>query len=574
MKGVRLLNIKVRKILRGAVLSSFLMASMVVGGCGAKMPSSATVLGEQEREDAWEEAKTTPFGKYPEKVVYSLGKMTEAANSHMPSGDTYENNAYTRFLLKQLNVQNEDTFEIDGNNDYKEKVAISIASKNLPDVMLVDNEQTLQQLVDQDLIEDLTDVYKSCTSDRIKRIYASYGDKILAKATFDGRLMALPETNIDNGPSLFWVRKDWMDQLGLPAPKTVEDVQKILTAFVKKDPGHNGKGKTVGLVTRPELTGDCGYSQEYQTDIIFASYGAYPQQWVRDKDGRVVYGSIQPQAKKALSTLRSMYQKGQLDRDFLVRNSNNLVDLIVSGRCGAFFGPWWAPNNPLMESLEKNTSARWVPYLIATDKEGNTSFAAQNPTGKYVVVRKGYEHPEIVMKITSVLFDKMTYGQSGTEELENYYKWNVDPTARPLSINVDYKNALDICYRDLVDVITGGKSPSKLDLLEGSYYCACKEYIQAVNRQSATPTDWAAYTSRITACRAISGENVKEVPSLFYGQTKTMKSNWWKLQEMERAAYLSIVTGDKPLSYFDTFVKEWKKEGGDQITREVAKDHS
>ena len=30
--------------------------------------------------------------------------------------------------------------------------------------------------------------------------------------------------------------------------------------------------------------------------------------------------------------------------------------------------------------------------LITTDKDGNTNFAAQNPTYKYVVVRKGYEH--------------------------------------------------------------------------------------------------------------------------------------------------------------------------------------
>ncbi len=549
--------------------------SLVASSCGVKMPTVADRSGnETETKASWENAKNTPFGKYPETVVYTLGKMTEASNSHMPSGDSYEDNAYTRFLLRKLNVQNKDAFEIDGNDDYKEKVAISIASKNLPDVMLVDNEQTLRQLVDQDLIEDLSKVYQQCASDRIKRIYASYGTKILDKVTFNGKLMALPETNIDNGPSLFWVRKDWMDKLDLKAPSTVEDVQKILKAFVEKDPGGNGKGKNVGLVIRPELTGDCGYSQEYQTDIIFASYGAYPQQWIRDKNGNIGYGSIQPEAKKALKTLREMYKNKQLDQDFLVRNSNNLVDLIVSGKCGAFFGPWWAPNNPLMESMKKNTSARWVPYLIQTDKKGNTSFAAQNPTGKYVVVRKGYEHPEIIMKITSVLFDKMCYGEPETEELENYYKWNVDPTARPLSINVDYKNALDICYRDLVDVIGGGKNPSNLDLLEGSYYCACKQFIQNVNRQNAKPEDWAAYTSRITACRAISGDNVKEIPSLFYGETKTMKSNWWKLQEKERAAYLSIVTGDKPLSYFDTFVKEWKKEGGEQITREVVKDHS
>ncbi|SDW28019.1 carbohydrate ABC transporter substrate-binding protein, CUT1 family [Lachnospiraceae bacterium KHCPX20] len=567
------MRFKKKKTVKGVVLALAIGSTFVAGGCGRTLPVEESSRPGQVYENTWENASSTPFGKYPQTVEYTLGKMTEAANSHMPEGDTYENNAYTRFLYKELNVQNRNAFEIDGNDDYKEKVAISIASRKLPDVMVVDDEQTLKQLVDKDLIEDLTDVYEKCTSDRIKKIYQSYGRQILDHATFDGRLMALPETNIDNGPSLFWVRKDWMDRLGLKAPSTVSDVQRILKAFVEKDPGRNGKGKTIGLVTRPELTGDCGYAQEYQTDIIFASFGAFPQQWIKDKHHKVSYGSIQPEAKKALATLRKMYKSGQLDRDFLVRNSNNLVDLIVQGKCGAFFGPWWAPNNPLMESMQADPVASWVPYLIATDKKGNTSFAAQNPTGKYVVVRKGYEHPEIVMKITSVLFDKMTYGQKGTEELEDYYKKNVDPTARPLSINVDYKNALDICYRDLVDVIGGGKDPSSLDLLEGSYYSACKDYIMDVNRQMPSPVEWAAYTSRITACRAISGDHIIEIPSYFYGETKTMKTNWWKLQELERQAYLSIVTGDKPLSYFDTFVKTWKKEGGEQITREVAEDH-
>lgn len=42
--------------------------------------------------------------------------------------------------------------------------------------------------------------------------------------------------------------------------------------------------------------------------------------------------------------------------------------------------------------------------------------------------------------------------------MERYYQDNVDPTARPLAINVDYKDALMRCYDSLKDAIQGRKS--------------------------------------------------------------------------------------------------------------------
>ena len=48
------------------------------------------------------EAMHTPLGKYPETVTYTLGKIAGANNSNLPVGNTYENNAYTRYLKKVL----------------------------------------------------------------------------------------------------------------------------------------------------------------------------------------------------------------------------------------------------------------------------------------------------------------------------------------------------------------------------------------------------------------------------------------------------------------------------------------
>lgn len=548
-----------------------LAGCLVLTGCN-KQQTEKTDTAEHTQE--WKTAETTPFGRYPEEVIYTLGKMTGMNNSNLPKGDTYEDNGYTRYLKKQLNIQNKDVFEAGENDNYQETVSMTIASRELPDVMVVNDMDMLQLLVDNGLIEDLTQVYEDCTSSRIKDIYNSYGSEILDNVTFNGKLMALPETNIDDGPSLCWLRKDWMDKLDLDAPETVEDVENIVHEFVQKDPGGNGKGETVGLVCDDELTGGCGYSYEYQNDIIFASFGAFPKQWIYNKDGEVVYGSVQNEAKAALGKLRQMYQQGTLDNNFLMRESSNIIELIVSGKCGSFFGPWWSPNNPLMSAMQKNPNAEWQPYLIQTDKDGRTSFASQNPNDKYVVVRKGYKHPEIVMKIVSVLFDDLRYDEEDVREMERYYQDNVDPTARPLAINVDYKDALMRCYDSLKDAIQGRKKLEDLGLLEGAYYISCSKYIDRKKDTSAQKSweDWAAYASRMTACSVLRKGQTRQVKSLFFGETKTMKSNWWRLEELEKKVYLEIVTGQKPLSYFDEFVKEWNRQGGEKIRGEVAQE--
>ena len=560
----------IKNILKRMIALS-LAGCLVLTGCN-KQQTEKTDTAEHTQE--WKTAETTPFGRYPEEVIYTLGKMTGMNNSNLPKGDTYEDNGYTRYLKKQLNIQNKDVFEAGENDNYQETVSMTIASRELPDVMVVNDMDMLQLLVDNDLIEDLTQVYEDCTSSRIKDIYNSYGGEILDNVTFDGKLMALPETNIDDGPSLCWLRKDWMDKLGLDAPKTVEDVENIVHEFVQKDPGGNGKGETVGLVCDDELTGGCGYSYEYQNDIIFASFGAFPKQWIYNKDGEVVYGSVQNEAKAALGKLRQMYQQGTLDNNFLMRESSNIIELIVSGKCGSFFGPWWSPNNPLMSAMQKNPNAEWQPYLIQTDKDGQTSFASQNPNDKYVVVRKGYKHPEIVMKIVSVLFDDLRYDEEDVREMERYYQDNVDPTARPLAINVDYKDALMRCYDSLKDAIQGRKKLEDLGLLEGAYYISCSKYLDRKKDTSAQKSweDWAAYASRMTACSVLRKGQTRQVKSLFFGETKTMKSNWWRREELEKKVYLEIVTGQKPLSYFDEFVKEWNRQGGEKIRGEVAQE--
>lgn len=552
------------------IISCVLIINLLIlcgcGDSGATPSTRENTETKEEYEAALYTARTTPYGKYPEQLTYTLGKLSGANNSNLPDGETYENNAYTRLLNERLNVQNQDVFEA-MDEQYTDSVTMVIAQNDLPDVMIVEDLDELQYLVDNDMIADLTDSYNNCMSDTIKNIYGSYGRDILDVVTFGGKIMAIPETNISDGPNLIWLRKDWMDALGLSAPRTLSDVEEIIRQFKEKDPGHNGAGNTVGLVCDTSLCGGCGYSSEYTLDIIFAAYGAFPKQWIYDEDGNVVYGSVQPEAKEALAHIHELYKEGILDQDFLMRTSSNLIELIVDGQCGSFFGPWWAPNNPLMQAVEQNKDAEWQPYLIATEKSGFTSYHTQNPSGKYIVVRKGYEYPEIACKIVSVLFDYLRYNDRDNQEIVDYYKENVDPTARPFAINVDYNNALQICYGELNHVFAGDKSADELNVLEYSYYEACESYLK--DAENASAEDWAAYTSRITACKILNDGRTNKVESLYFGETETMVTDWWSLENLESDTYLKIVTGESALDEFDRFVENWYQNGGETITKEV-----
>ena len=542
---------------------------LILAGC--KSPAGFASNDNEEYNARMEEARTTPFGAYPETIEYTLGKMTSVNNSNMPENDTYTDNAYTRYIKSVINVQNVVAFEAN-DSQYDTNVSMAISMGSVPDMMVVSSQDEVEQLVGAGLIEDLTESYNNCISDRIRKMYESYGDSLKDMVTYDGKIMALPETNITDGPNLVWLRKDWMDKLGLSEPHTIDDVVNIVKHFISEDPGNNGedasgKPNTVGLAVDTDVTGECGYSSEFLLDIIFACFGAYPKQWIMNDDGEIVYGSVTDEAKEALSYISGLYNQGVIDNDFLLRTSTNICELIENGLCGSFFGPWWAPNNPLANAVSRNPDANWQPYLIATDSDGTTSYHSQNPCYKYVVVRKGYEHPEIAAKMISVMFDKVRFDCTDSEEFKNYYQINVEPTARPLSINVDYNNALSICYRNIDAAISGRKNPDSLELLERSFYDACSEYIKNANK---TSTQWAAYMSRIKACSLIAQDNIKVVDSLYFKTTDTMKSHWWRLKAKEKEAYLKIISGEEDISYFDTFVKEWNEQGGQTITSEVS----
>ena len=149
-----------------------LIAPMVLVACGNNTTSD-------KNNDA----------KENEPITMKIGQQTQP-NSKLPEGDSYANNAYRRLIKDKLNITIESAFEANG-DDYDRQVALAIASGDLPDIMTVDRDE-LEELANNGLIEDLTDVFNKYASDNIKAVYKSFDDFQLKAATIDGQLMAVP----------------------------------------------------------------------------------------------------------------------------------------------------------------------------------------------------------------------------------------------------------------------------------------------------------------------------------------------------------------------------------------------
>lgn len=544
---------------------AFLAAAVLLSFSGCKeteeQPEEKDVKAEEKE---WEEAENTPYGKYPELVTYTLGQMSGANNSNLPEGNTYEDNAYTRYLRKMLNIQNESVY-MEREKRYDEYVNILVKDHTLPDVLVVSDRETLHELVENDLVEDLTDVYESCASPRIKEMYDSYGGELLEAGMFDGRLMAIPETVIDHGPCLLWLRKDWMEELGLSEPESLEEAFTIIEAFRENRMGAEAGEEPIGLLCDTSLVGTT--STNYSVEPVFDSFHASPQRWIQNDQGEIVYGSVTEETKEALGYLNQLYERGILDTDFALRAQNNLRDLVVEGKCGAFFGLWWTPNNPLMDTYSQECGAEWEPYYFTGDVQIEDQRFTTFRDNKYVVVRKGYEHPEIVMKIISVLFDYTRYEAKDADEVNSYFALNVDPTARPLVINVDYYEATYKVTENIRKALAGEISVNSLSAIEKSYYDACSNYLEGRN---VTAEDWAAYKSRISAVGLLIDGNYKPPVRKYLEDTDGEIPE--TLKTLEKNTFIQIIMGKKPLEYFDEFVKMWYEQGGEELTEQVRKD--
>ncbi|MBM7568430.1 extracellular solute-binding protein [Paenibacillus sacheonensis] len=512
-------------------------------------------------------AEGDPYlGKYDPPITLTSVRIINDTIKFM-EGQTIDNNMWTKALEEKLGIKIKYDWVVSGDQpggQGEQKMNVSIASGDLPEVIPV-NAKQLQQLQDAGELEDMTAIYDKYASPFLKEILNQDGPAAISSATFGGKLMAIPNTGSSmDGAAMIWIRTDWLKKLGLEPPKTMDDVLKISEAFTTQDPDGNKKNDSYGIAMNKDLYG--GFA-----DItgLLNGYHAYPKQWIKDASGNIVYGSIQPEMKTALATLQEMYKKGEIDKEFGVKDGGKEAELTSSGRIGMEFGQMWNPLFPLVDNKKNDPNAQWQSFpLVSSDDQAVTPQVGFS-TGQYFAVKKGAEHPEAVVKAMN-LFVETGWGETTTPEnyaayftSEGFEKFKMMPfQAWPSRKNLDI-------YLHVTDAIKT-KDTSKLNAEEKDNYGKIAAFLDG---SSTDALGWAY--ERIFATegsfKVIDGyvSNNQLKMTEFYGApTPAMVEKDSNLQKREIETFTKIIMGD-PIDNFDKFVTEWKKLGGDQITQEV-----
>ncbi len=543
----------------------------------ARSPETTDAPEPAKPETPAEPETIDPLGKY-DPVIHMTTARFERDGVVYPPGDSIDNNVWYRAYEELLGVKLTNNFVSSDTPDVRlQKMAVTIASGELPDVIEV-NPRELQMLVQADMIEDLTDEWEKYASPFLKEVRSSGGrDFAMEAATINGKLMAIPEGggSIDSSP-MIWVRTDWLKNVGLEPPKTMQDVFAIAESFTKNDPDKNGKDDTFGLALNMNV-----YDGFAGIEGFMSGFHAYPYtkdnltMWVKDGSGKLVYGSVQPEVKTALQKLNEMFSAGLIDPEIAVKNGTQVAESVTSGKIGLYFGEFWNASWPLAELKNRDANADWMPYpLVSVDGVPAKPVVFKASPDRYYAVKKGYEHPEALIKMLNLYYEKI-YGTN--QEPEKYH------TLKDVEVNGEKKNIQVFGSA----VVRGGlrdnnlqahlqvtealknNDPSRLKPEFKGYYDQIAGYRAGTNPggwwQERTFGEGGAFDI-INQYR----QGDLALINAFYGTpTETMTQVGATLQQLELEVFTKVIMGAAPIDDFDKYVADWAKLGGDKITQEV-----
>lgn len=510
-----------------------------------------------------------PYERYPETIhVTSAVRYVDRLYDDgftKEQGLSATGNLFSDYLLERSNIEVEYLWYTD-NKNYDTKMSLAITSGDLPDVFVVRSEQMLKMLVESDMLEPLDQAYETKADQYIKDFYNSANNPFDV-ATFDGKLMALPDLKQGYEFSYTWVRKDWLDQLGLELPKTLDDCVTIAQAFV--DNNMSGEGGMIGF---PLSTGIAGnYAYDLGFDPVVNTFDAYPRSWMYMEDGSIAYGTIQPEMKEALAFMADLYQRGLIDREFATRDDETIKKLIATNKIGILFAPWHMPGVFMKNIKEINPDAEWVPVLAPLSDDGKMHPMNPAPHSAFLCVRKGYEHPEVAIELMNYCWQRGN--DPKIKEIEKFY--NESPELDGKRVLEPWKSTglvmvqwFDAPVRDgiaLQNAIDNNYDSTGLSAELTGYLQQSKDYLVDGN-----PDGWSVYASRVTGSAIMDDpEHLEFVDMCYPAFTDTMSLKWASMVSAEDEMMLKIIMGEEPIESFDTFVENWKRMGGDEITSEV-----
>ncbi|MFX3632557.1 MAG: extracellular solute-binding protein [Candidatus Pristimantibacillus sp.] len=550
------------------------LALSTISACSSQGNDKASSPSSVPTEDAKTEAAAPdPLGKYPKTVT-----VTEVLGFNPPEdprtlkGITPEQNAYLKDIKEMMNIEVKYKWTVPS-SQFEQKFSLAMASGDLPDILELDP-KNFEKLKKQDMLADLTEAYEQYASPTLRKYMESDGGFAMKTYNSDGKQLAIPAFEDPFlSTQLLWIRKDWLDNLKLQAPKTIDELEKVAEAFVRNDPDQNNKNDTYGISLQKTL-----FFWGFDLRGLFNGFGAYPSigdaqtAWIKDGEGKLKPGLIQPEVKTALSKLQSWYQNGIINTEFALKDENKATEDIVAGKVGISYGEWWYPNWPLNLNVDKDPKAEWIGIQIPGLSGPGESLVPKIRANKMFAVNKKSKNPEAAIKMINFYIEmgNKQYLEKNKAENGYVYNWFNPRIYNPAQIDTIYtevNKALDANQTEIT--IDDENFKNVADVFK-----ATKDYLAGDTTSATKGVNWGQYYSRAAKdggwgiTRQIK-DSQAVVYNEFYGlPTSTQVDKGAQLDKLMQESFTKIIMG-APIDEFDKFVASWKSLGGDQITQEV-----
>ncbi|MFC5452752.1 extracellular solute-binding protein [Paenibacillus aestuarii] len=560
-------QLKVRRVLPHALVA--LCMVFTISACESASTGTDMSSGKEQADSGANKATGTidPVGKYEKPVTMTWAVQTAAA-SKLLDKETWEDNRWSRLFKDKLNIDLQVAFTADSSTDaYKNKLNAVIASGDLPDVFKTQDTNVFLQLAQNGQLEDLTDVYNKYATDSIKEYQKRFADSFKG-ATIDGKLYAIPRMNDNFHEAPFlWIREDWLKRTNSQPPKTIEELVELAKKFATGDPDGNGiNGDTYGLALNKDLIRQ-NHASILGLVSAFGVPGRDESMFYRDANGKMTFAWIQPNMKAALSVLADMYKQGLINKDFTSKNESALVEDITSGKIGMAFGSNWGTWYPY-NNVYKKDGVIVRPYPIPTQSGYDYKIGIEsNAVGQMTMVRKGYKNPEAVIKMLNLYDQTVNFSTKA-----DYDKYWANEQYRLSPIYIDQPG--EVYAADLLKALDKGSSDGLPPAAKPLY-----DYIVGFDNGSLAKDDNAFGTwGQMSKSGSLPIVLNKYIPDKAIVQSilgiqrpDVWLTNVASLDTLTITTFTDIIRGAKPVDYFDTYVQQWLKAGGQQTLDELDK---
>lgn len=416
----------------------------------------------------------------------------------------------------------------------KEKFNLMIASGELPDIVEYywgEYAGGPDKAIEQGLIIDLND-YKDKLPNFFKALEQDEEIKKLAM-TDSGKLYGFPmirfDRSLDTAGGII-IRQDWLDELNLESPETIDEWENVLTQFKEQ------KGATAPL----------SFNYGFFKKGLFA--GAYNTSYDYYRDGDTVkYGPYEPAFKDFVVKMNSWYENGLLDKNFATLDQTTAESNILNGISGVTFGGIGGGIGKLMQSKTSDTfkvSGAKFPVLNKGDRAqfGYTSLPI--PEVMFAAISAKSEHIDEALKV-------LDYGYS--EEGHMLYNFGVEGDSYEM---VDG-------YPTYTEKITNNSEGTSMSVMMSQYLRAYDKgpfvqdvrYMEQYASMDEQKQAWSNWADTDALDHLLPHIYVGEDEAEEFAQLNTAISTY--VDEM----IVKFITGQEDIANYDSFISELENRG-------------